>query len=230
VFTIAIDGPAGSGKSTAAKATAHALGCGYLDTGAMYRAVAVRCLESRVDQGDADRIASMCRTMSVDISTDPDDPRVLLDGRDVTAQIRTPEVSSWVPAVSTNAQCRTDLVRRQQEILASGSFVAEGRDITTVVAPNAEVRVLLTADPTTRMARRGAELGGRVDADGLRDQVIRRDRDDSTLVNFTEAADGVVTIDSTLLSADEVVERILRLAANAGIPVPGVAAWMKEMS
>lgn len=221
MFTIAIDGPSGSGKSTAAKLTARTLGCGYLDTGAMYRAVAVGCMKTGVDHNDVAAIAAYCRDMALDISTDPDDQYVRLAGLgDVTQAIRDPEVSAWVSAVSTNPDCRTDLVARQQAILATGSFVAEGRDITTVVAPQAAVRVLLTADPAARMARRGAELGGRVDAAGLRDQVLRRDQDDSTLVNFTVAADGVATIDSTFLTPDQVVAQILLLAARAGISVP----------
>jgi len=215
VFTIAIDGPSGSGKSTAAKMTARALGCGYLDTGAMYRAVAIGCMESGIE--DPDSIAAYCQGMDLEISTDPDDQYIRLSGRDITSDIRSPQVSAWVSTVATNPQCRTDLVRRQQEILASGSFVAEGRDITTVVAPHAQVRVLLTADPEARMSRRGAELGGRLSQADLHDQIVRRDKDDLTLVNFTVAADGVATIDSTNLTPDQVVAQILLLAERAGI-------------
>jgi len=215
MFTIAIDGPSGAGKSTAAKMTARILGCGYLDTGAMYRAVAVGCMKTGIE--DSAGVAEFCRTMDLDISTDPDNQYVRLSGEDITQAIRAPEVSAWVSAVSTNPDCRTDLVKRQQDIINSGDFVAEGRDITTVVVPDAEVRLLLTADPEARMARRGAELGGKIDEVALRDQVLRRDRDDSTLVNFTVAADGVVTIDSTFLTPDEVVSQILLLAQRAGI-------------
>ncbi|MDR2974288.1 MAG: (d)CMP kinase [Propionibacteriaceae bacterium] len=217
MFTIAIDGPSGSGKSTAARLTARRLGAQYLDTGAMYRAVAVGCLDSGIHQDDPVAITDYCRTMDLDISTDPDDQHIRLAGRDITAAIREPEVSAWVRAVSTNPDCREELVRRQREIIASGDFVAEGRDITTVVAPDAAVRVLLTADPQARMRRRGAELGDKVDAAGLRDQIIGRDLADSTLVNFTVAADGVVTIDSTDLTPDQVVAQILLLAHRAGI-------------
>jgi cytidylate kinase len=126
-------------------------------------------------------------------------------------------VSAWVSAVSTNAASRAELVRRQRAIVADGGFVVEGRDITTVVCPDAAVRVLLVADPVRRMARRGAELAGALDEAALRDQVLRRDRDDSTLVNFTDAAPGVAVIDSTELSVDEVVDAILVLAADQGI-------------
>jgi cytidylate kinase len=217
MFTIAIDGPSGSGKSTAAKMTARVLDCAYLDTGAMYRAVAVGCMELGIE--NPEEVAEYCRSMDLEISTDPDNHYVHLDGRDITDAIRAPEVSAWVSKVATNPECRDELVTRQQQILELGSFVAEGRDITTIVAPHAQVRVLLTADPEARMARRGAELQGRVDESGLRDQILRRDKDDSTLVNFTVAADGVATIDSTHLTPDEVVSQILLLVRRAGITV-----------
>ena len=214
---VAIDGPSGSGKSTAARLTAQRLGFGYLDTGAMYRGVAVACLRDLVDQNDAAAIASRTRTVVLDISTDPDDQRLFVDGVDATAAIREPRVSAWVSAVSTNAESRAELVRRQREIVADGRFVVEGRDITTVVCPEAAVRVLLVADPVRRMARRAAELGNGVDSTALHDQVIRRDRDDSRLVNFTDAAPGVTVIDSTDLTIEEVVRRIVELAREAGL-------------
>ncbi|MDR0488212.1 MAG: (d)CMP kinase [Propionibacteriaceae bacterium] len=217
MYTIAIDGPSGSGKTTTAKALARKLGWGYLDTGAMYRAVAVGCMEAGIY--DPEGIAEYCRTMEVEISTDPDHPAIIVAGHDISEAIRAPETSAWVSKVSTNPECRINLVQRQKDIIASSNMVAEGRDITTVVAADAEVRILLTADAEARMSRRGAELGGKVDEAGLRDQVLRRDRDDSTLVNFTVAADGVVTINSTLMTLDEVVDQILSLAEHAGIPV-----------
>jgi cytidylate kinase len=119
--------------------------------------------------------------------------------------------------VSTNVESRAELVRRQRAIIAPGRYVVEGRDITTVVCPKAAVRVLLVADPVRRMARRGAELEGALDAAALHDQVVRRDKDDSTLVNFTDAAAGVTVVDSTELTVDEVVECILGLASDAGL-------------
>ena len=214
---VAIDGPSGSGKSTAAREVARRLGYGYLDTGAMYRGVAVACLRDGVDHEDTKGVARVTRTVDLDISTDPDDHRLLVDGVDATATIREPSVSAWVSAVSTNAASRAELVRRQRSIVASGGFVVEGRDITTVVCPDAAVRVLLVADPVRRMARRGAELAGQLDDAALADQVLRRDRDDSTLVNFTDAAPGVAVIDSTELTVDEVVDAILELAGGQGI-------------
>jgi cytidylate kinase len=219
--TVAIDGPSGSGKSTAAKAVAERLGYHYLDTGAMYRAVAVGCLRSGVDRTDAAAVTDYCRRMDLAMSTDPSDSWVRLDGRDITADIRLPEVSAWVSVVATNPDCRAELVRRQQALLATANFVAEGRDITTVVAPQAPVRILLQADPAVRLARRGAELGNRVTAAELSDQVLRRDRDDSTLVNFVEAAPGVTVIDSTNLTPSEVVDRIVTLVEAAGFSVAG---------
>lgn len=214
---VAIDGPSGSGKSTAARLTAQRLGFGYLDTGAMYRGVAVACLRDEIDHDDAAAIAARTHTVVLDISTDPDDQWLLVDGIDATTAIREPYVSAWVSAVSTNAESRAELVRRQRAIAGNGHFVVEGRDITTVVCPEAAVRVLLVADPVRRMARRAAELGDAVDAAALRDQVLRRDRDDSTLVNFTDAAPGVVVIDSTDLTIEEVVGRIVGLAREAGL-------------
>ena len=214
---VAIDGPSGSGKSTAAREVARRLGYGYLDTGAMYRGVAVACLRDGVDHEDVERIAGMTRTVELDISTSPDEQRLLVDGVDATETIREPSVSAWVSAVSTNAASRAELVGRQRALVAAGGFVVEGRDITTVVCPDAAVRVLLVADPVRRMARRGAELAGALDEAALRDQVLRRDRDDSTLVNFTDAGPGVAVIDSTELTVNEVVDAILELAASQGI-------------
>ncbi|MCL1923853.1 MAG: (d)CMP kinase [Propionibacteriaceae bacterium] len=215
MYTIALDGPSGVGKTTTAKTLARLLGWGYLDTGAMYRAVAVGCMKQGCEQ--ASEIAEFCREMEVEISTDPDNPRITLGGEDITQAIRDPQTSAWVSKVSTNPACREDLVRRQQDIIASANLVAEGRDITTVVAKDAQVRVLLSADADERLARRGAELGQKVSQEQLHDQVIRRDREDSTLVNFSEAADGVVAIDSTNMSLDEVVDAIMGLATRAGI-------------
>ncbi len=214
---VAIDGPSGSGKSTTAREVARRLGYGYLDTGALYRGVAVACLRDGIDHDDVEGIAEMTRTVVLDISTEPDELRLLVDGVDATLTIREPSVSAWVSAVSTNPASRAELVRRFREIVADGRYVVEGRDITTVVFPEAAVRVLLVADPARRMARRGAELAGTVDAAGLHDQVIRRDKDDSTLVNFTDAAPGVTVVDSTELTVGEVVETIVGLAHHAGL-------------
>lgn len=208
---IAIDGPSGSGKSSTSRGVAHALGYRYLDTGAMYRAVATEFVAQQVPTDDADAIARITREADLEISTDPQDQWVRINGRDVTTAIREPSVSAVVSAVATNAECRADLVRRQQQIIgaASPGIVAEGRDITTVVAPDAAVRLLLVADPEARVARRSAELGGKVDADQVTDQVIRRDRDDSKLVEFHKPAPGVELLDSTFLTLDQVIAEIV---------------------
>jgi cytidylate kinase len=149
------------------------------------------------------------------ISTDPDLEQVLVNGVEVTQRIREPEISAKVSAVSTIAECRANLVARQRALIESApnGIIAEGRDITTVVAPDADVRLLLTADPEIRMARRKADLGGQIDADQLADQILRRDRDDSKLVNFTTAADGVTHLDCTYLSLPETIDAVLGLVA-----------------
>jgi cytidylate kinase len=216
-LVIAIDGPSGSGKSSASRGVAKALGLAYLDTGAMYRAVACAFLDAGVDPSDEAGVIAATLGANLEISTDPDDQWVRVNGRDVTTAIREPEVSTKVSAVSTVAECRANLVARQRAIIeaAPGGIVAEGRDITTVVAPDADVRLLLTADPEIRMARRQLELGDKVDAAQLADQVLRRDSDDSKLVNFTTAADGVTHLDCTYLTLPETIDAVLSLVAEA---------------
>ena len=214
-LVIAIDGPSGSGKSSAAKGVARALGLAYLDTGAMYRAVACAYLDAGVEPSDTAGVIASTQAAQIQISTDPDHEQVLVNGADVTRRIREPEISANVSAVATVAECRANLVQRQRAIIDSArqGIVAEGRDITTVVAPDADVRLLLTADPEIRMARRQAELGDQVDAGQLADQVLRRDRDDSKLVNFTTAADGVTHLDGTYLTLEQTISAILDLVA-----------------
>lgn len=216
-LVIAIDGPSGSGKSSTSKAVAKALGLAYLDTGAMYRAVACAYLDAGVDPGDVQGVTAATLGAQLEISTDPDVEKVVVNGVDVTARIREPEISAKVSAVSTVAQCRENLVARQRAIItaAPNGIIAEGRDITTVVAPDADVRLLLTADPEVRMARRKADLGEAIDAAQLADQVLRRDRDDSKLVNFTTAADGVTHLDCTELSLAQTIEAVLNLVESS---------------
>jgi CMP/dCMP kinase len=216
-LVIAIDGPSGSGKSSTAKAVARELGLAYLDTGAMYRAIACAYLDAGVDPSDVAGVIRETLNADVAISTDPDREEVVVNGADVTARIREPEISAKVSAVSTVPECRENLVARQRAIIeqAPRGIVAEGRDITTVVAPDADIRLLLTADPEVRMARRKAELGDKVDAAALHDQVVRRDSDDSKLVNFTTAADGVTELDCTYLNLPQVIEAVLGLVRDA---------------
>lgn len=215
-LVIAIDGPSGSGKSTAARMLADRLQLGYLDTGAMYRAIAWEFLRSGGAVNDADAIVLVTREADLRISTHPDAPLVTINGHDVTAAIREPQVSASVSVVATNTDVRRILTKKMREIIAAHHhrIVVEGRDITTVVAPDADVRILLVADPAARVARRAAELGESVDQHAVTDQVIRRDRDDSTVSNFTDATEGVVVIDSTFQLPDKVVGQILQLVDN----------------
>jgi cytidylate kinase len=220
-LTIAIDGPSGSGKSSVSKAVARRLGLGYLDTGAMYRALTWWCLQRGLDLTDTEAVAQAARELPLEIGTDPDAPAVAVDGTDVSAAIRTTEVSTAVSAVATNREVRPVLQQLQRDLMARiaeqvGGVVAEGRDITTVVAPDARVRVLLTASEEARLRRRSAELHGATDdsaVEATRDQVVRRDRDDSTVSSFTEAAEGVVLLDTSDLGFDESVEAVLDVVA-----------------
>lgn len=220
-ITIAIDGPSGSGKSSVSRAVAARLGLQYLDTGAMYRALTFACLTAGLELTDAEAVAAFSRTVNLRMGTDPAAPSVSVGERRVDDEIREPEISSVVSQVATNLAVREELRRRQRELIdagrASGGMVAEGRDITTVVAPDADVRILLTADPAARLARRAAELHGTTDAESLsrtEDQIMRRDRDDSTVSEFTVAADGVVQLDSTPLDFDQTVEAVLTIVKS----------------
>lgn len=211
---VAIDGPSGSGKSSTARGVAQKLGLAFLDTGAMYRAATWLVLHSDVAATDTAAVAALVESADIAVELDPENQGVTINGTDVTEAIREPVVSAAVSSVATNLAVRANLVARQQQIIASAEqgIVAEGRDITTVVAPDAPVRVLLVADPSARVARRQAELGQRVTSADVTDQVIRRDRDDSTVAQFTEAAEGVVVVDSTHLTLPEVIDRIADLA------------------
>lgn len=221
-LTIAIDGPSGSGKSSVSRAVASRLGLRYLDTGAMYRALTFACVEAGVDLTDAPAVAALSRTVDLRMGTDPDAPCVSVGERGVDKEIRMTQITSIVSEVATNLAVREELRRRQRELIAdsrrTGGIVAEGRDITTVVAPDADVRILLTADPQARLTRRTAELHDVVDEEALsrtEDQISRRDRDDSTVSEFSVAADGVVNLDSTCLDFDETVQSVLRIVKNA---------------
>ena len=216
-LVIAIDGASGSGKSSTARGVATRLGLAYLDTGAMYRAVTVAYLDSGVDAADAAAIIGAVTEADIDISTDPDDQWVRVNGRDVTDEIRSQRTSTHVSTVAVIPECRANLVARQRAIIeaAPNGIVAEGRDITTVVAPDADVRLLLSADPEVRMARRRLDHGGEIDEASLRDQILRRDADDSTLVNFTTAADGVVHLDGSHLTLQQTIDAVVGLADQA---------------
>jgi cytidylate kinase len=201
-MVIAIDGPAGAGKSTVARAVARELGFTYLDTGAMYRAVALAA-------ADSENAAEVARSIEIEVGD-----RVLIDGEDVTEKIRAPEISQRASKVAADQGVRQALVAKQQAIMNTGNWVAEGRDIATVVAPDAAVKVFLTADPEERARRRVAQRGG--DAGEVRRQQDERDRRDATGARSVhEPAPDAVPIDTTGLSLDEVVGQIVMLAVEA---------------
>ena len=202
-MVVAIDGPAGAGKSTVARATADALGFTYLDSGAMYRATALKLLE---DGGVASE-----RAAELDIELGE---RVIADGRDVTEAIRTPEVSEAASRIATNERVRAALVEKQRTLLASGDWVAEGRDIGTVVAPDSAVKVFLTAAPEERARRRAEELGTDVET-VLRDQALRDAQDAGREHSPLRPAPGAVQLDTTGLSVEQVVGRIAELVRTA---------------
>lgn len=217
-IVVAVDGPSGSGKSSVSRDVARRLGLRYLDTGSMYRALTWWVLEQGVDPADRDAVARLARELPLEVRMDPADPGVSVGGTDVTAAIRETRITSAVSAIATNLAVREELVRRQREVAEAGGVVIEGRDITTVVAPDAPVRVLLTASERARLARRALEVHGAADEaalDATRDQVLRRDADDSTVAAFHEAADGVTVVDSSALTLDETVEAVLGLVEQA---------------
>ncbi|PFG38126.1 cytidylate kinase [Georgenia soli] len=232
-IVVAIDGPSGSGKSTVSRRLARELGLAYLDTGAMYRAATWWSGRSGVDLDDVEAVAEAVRAMPLTMVTDPDEPRVVCDGVDITDAIREAELTAVVSKVATNLEVRAELKRLQREIIehsagrAPGTarepgelrgIVAEGRDITTVVAPDADVRILLVADERERLARRAKERHGTADADTIeatRDEVVRRDADDSTVSTFLTAADGVVTVDSSSFGVEETFAAVLAVVTEA---------------
>ena len=198
---VAIDGPAGAGKSTVARALAERLGFRYLDTGAMYRAVTWLAMQRRVDLGDAKALAELARAEPV---TFDDDDRVWIAGTDVTASIRRESIDRMVPVVARHEPVREVMRERQRQLGKDGNVVIEGRDIGTVVAPNAEVKVYLTADRDVRAKRRMAERPG-IGADALATDLRKRDTSDADRM---QPAPDAQEIDTTNLQVEDVVERI----------------------
>jgi CMP/dCMP kinase len=195
---VAIDGPAGAGKSTVARALANRLGFAYLDSGAMYRCVALLSLATPDDEPSV-----LARAARIELGE-----RVLLDGRDVTEEIRTPEVTEEASRVAADPRVRKALVAKQRHLITGGDWVAEGRDIGTVVAPDAELKVFLTASPAERARRRAGELGadhGTV----LAEQALRDERDSSRAHSPLQMAPDAVALDTTGLALEQVVERIV---------------------
>ncbi|MDO4260090.1 MAG: (d)CMP kinase [Actinomycetaceae bacterium] len=218
-ITIAIDGPAGSGKSTVSREVANRLGIGYLDTGAMYRALTWYALENNVDLSDEDAVISLAPAMPLRLESAPNDPHVWMGEEEITSAIREPRIALGIPQVSTNLQVRRWMAEEQRRRMmqardAGSGMVAEGRDTTTVVCPDADVRVLLVADPEARLRRRTLELFGDDSPENMekvRAQVENRDRADSTVSQFMEPAPGVTVVDSSHLTIPEVVDAIVEL-------------------
>ncbi len=207
---IAIDGPAGSGKSTVARAVASRIGLDYLDTGAMYRAVAFAALRRGIDPDDAAPVARLAEQIDIDVND-----TVTVDGVDASIEIRGPEVTRAVSAVAANPEVRRELCRRQREWADNhGGGVIEGRDIGSVVFPNADVKVYLTASDSERAGRRSKEVLD-LAYDTVAADIARRDYADSSRTAAPlVVADGAVTLDTTGLSIDEVVDRVLSLLPN----------------
>jgi cytidylate kinase len=202
-MVVAIDGPAGAGKSSVARAVADALGFTYLDTGAMYRAVALAARDAGRPPGE----------IAGDVHIEVGD-RVIVDGRDVTDAIRTPEISELASVAAAEPAVRTALVEEQRRVMSSGDWVADGRDIATVVAPDAAVKVYLTASPEERARRRAAQLGADP-AQILAEQRLRDERDIGHGRTTLGGAPGAVELDTTGLTLDEVVARVVDLVEAA---------------
>jgi cytidylate kinase len=219
---IAIDGPAGAGKSTVARAVARRLGYLFINTGAMYRAVAWKALQQGVSLEDTDRIGQLAGESLIELAGDVDSMRVLIDGRDITDEIATPQISQAASVVSAIPTVRRALVARQQEMGRAGGVVMEGRDIGTQVFPNAEVKIYLDASADARAQRRFDEDSARGVAvtsfDQMKSEIEERDHRDQTRADspLTQAEDAV-HIDSSAMTIDEVVERILEIAKSKSL-------------
>ena len=213
-----MDGPSGSGKSSTARGVARRLGLRYLDTGAMFRAVTWWMLRHGVDVHDPAAVAAHADDPVLVSGTDPAAPTITVDGTDVAGPIRSPEVTAAVSAVSAVPEVRARLLRDQRGIIGEGGIVVEGRDIGTVVVPDAPVKVYLTADPEARATRRAAEMTGS-DVLATRDDLLRRDRYDSGRATAPLLmADGAHHIDTTPYTLDEVIEQVVALVEKATAP------------
>jgi len=222
-LVIAVDGPAGSGKSSAARGVATELGLRYLDTGAMYRALTWWLLSQGLDAGDPATVAGHASRPVIEVTTDPARPAVAVDGTDVTGLIRTREVSNAVSAVASVPEVRAHLIARQRDILARAcaageGIVAEGRDIGTVVAPQAVVKVYLTASEEARAERRSADLSADPGATPAVTRGEQKRRDTADAPQSVPASDAI-EVDSTVLSLDQVIGLIVRAAGDRGFPL-----------
>jgi CMP/dCMP kinase len=211
-MVIAIDGPAGAGKSTVARAVASALGFTYLNSGAMYRCVALAAIRGGVDADDDRAVGRLAREVRIEFGDD----RVSLDGEDVTGEIRAPEVTAAASRVSVHPEVREAMVARQRALIENGDYVAEGRDIGTVVSPDAPLKVFLTATPDERARRRAAETGESVET-VLASQSDRDARDRGREHGALRSADDSVEIDTTGLDVAQATARVAALARDRGL-------------
>lgn len=217
---VAIDGPAGAGKSTVARQLATRLGVGYLNTGSMYRALTLLALRNGVDLDDEATLSELARTHVIGLEATPAGDRVSVDGEDVTEAVREPVVTRAVSRVAVHRTVRAEIVALQQALLSTGDWVADGRDIGSVVCPAADLKVFLTASPEVRAGRRHAELaagGDDVELGDVLQDITRRDAIDSTRAESPlVVAQGAVVVDTSELSIDDVVIRITVLARGTG--------------
>lgn len=214
-FNIAIDGPAGAGKSTVARKIAEKLGFIYIDTGAMYRSIALYLLRKGIDAADMDKISAECQNAEVSISHENGEQIVYLNGENVNGQIRTEEVGNMASAIGINPDVRRKLVELQRKLAADADVVMDGRDICSEVLPNAQVKVYLTADSRVRAKRRYEELTGKgidCDLDAIEKDIVARDHQDMTRkISPLVKAEDAVLIDSSRMSISEVVDAVIAL-------------------
>lgn len=216
-LVIAIDGPSGSGKSSVSRAVARRLDVAYLDTGAMYRALTWWCVQKGIDLEDQPSVTKAAKELPLVMDTDPGSASVQVGGVRIDEAIRSTMISELVSKVAINLGVRHELCRRQRALIAesikaTGGVVAEGRDITTVVAPDAPVRILLSASQEARLGRRTKELhgqNGHAAVAATHDQIVRRDQDDSTVSQFMHPAEGVTLVDTSELDFQQSVEAVL---------------------
>lgn len=215
-IVIAIDGPAASGKSTTARLVAQQLDYLHIDTGAMYRAITLRVLQERIPLGDIERIKALAEATTIRLERTVQGNKVFVDGRDVTKEIRSAKVTANVSMVSSYQSVRSVLVREQRRIAAQGGVVLEGRDIGTVVLPNADLKIYMVADVTKRAERRKKELslmGTEVDHQKLEEEILERDRQDSTRESSPlRKAEDAIELDTSSLTIDKQVEFVVQQA------------------
>jgi cytidylate kinase len=216
---IAVDGPAGAGKSTVARTVAERLGMGYLDTGAMYRAVTYLAIRSGVELADGEALAEIARTYAFEMTPNPGEMAIAVDGIDVTEEIRSPEVTAGVSTVAAHPGVRAAVTAIQREVLGQGSWVCDGRDVGTTVWPEAELKVFLTASVAERARRRCAELAARgvpEPLEAVRAAIVARDRQDTMrAASPLRAAEDAVRLDTSHLSIGEVVQTVVDWAEAA---------------